>query len=160
TDLIVDPLFCNVDSADVRLNSASPLLADTAACGLIGALGVGCGLTATLVQRFTAARVSAGVRVMWQVAEGATASEVWVERSDGRGGGAWVRPATERSLESGATVELDRSADPDRACWYRLMALDARAVRQIGGPIHVEAQPRLEFRLAEVGPNPGSGAVR
>src|SRR5206468_11855872 len=28
TDLSVDPLFCNGDGADVRLNSASPLLGD------------------------------------------------------------------------------------------------------------------------------------
>src|SRR5262245_37301293 len=30
TDLSVDPLFCNMDSEDVRLDSASPLLADSA----------------------------------------------------------------------------------------------------------------------------------
>jgi hypothetical protein len=160
SDVFVDPQFCGPDSADFHLNSLSPLLADSASCGQIGALGVGCGVTPTLVQRFTAAWMSTGVRVVWEVASGATASEIWVERSEGSENGPWVRPVTERSSESGATVELDRGADPNHAYWYRLMALEGRVVAQIGAPIRVEAQPRLEFRLTEVGPNPGGGLVR
>jgi len=114
TDLSVDPMFCNVDSADVRLNWASPLLADSATCGQIGALGVGCGVTPTLVQRFTAGRVSAGIQVVWEVADGASATAVWVERSEGGSEGPWVRPVTERSIDNGAVVDFDRSAIPDR----------------------------------------------
>jgi len=159
TDLSVDPLFCNADSADVRLNSASPLLADSA-CGQIGALGVACGTTPTLVQRFTAGRVTEGVRVVWEVATGATASQVWLERSDGNSVGPWVVPVTERSSDGQSVVELDRSAVPDRRYWYRLMAQESRATVMIGAPISVEAQAPLEFRLVQVGPNPGSGPVR
>jgi hypothetical protein len=159
TDLSVDPLFCGVDSADVRLDSGSPL-ADTAGCGQIGALGVGCGVTATLVQRFTAARVGEGIRVIWQVAEGATASAVWLERSEALEGGAWLRPLTVRSFENRAVVELDRGAAPDRTYAYRLVALEGSGVTVIGAPIVVEADARPEFRLVEVGPNPGSGPLR
>ena len=159
TDLNVDPLFCNVDSADVRLDSAS-LLADAPGCGQIGALGVGCGKTATLVQHFTAGRVTGGIRVVWQVAEGATASEIWLERSEAMEGATWMRPLTERSVDNQAVVELDRSAVPDRAYWYRLVALERNEVTVIGPPIVVEGQTRLEFRLVEVGPNPGDGPVR
>ena len=75
TDLNVDPEFCAVDSSDVRLNAASPLL-DLQSCGVIGAMGVGCGVTATLVQRFSAARVNEGVRVVWEVAGDAPAAEI------------------------------------------------------------------------------------
>jgi hypothetical protein len=160
TDVSVDPLFCKMDSADVRLNSASPLLADTAACGLIGALGLGCGETPTLVQRFAAAWVSAGVRVVWEVASGASASEIWVERSEGTRQGPWTRPVTERSIDNRAVVELDPSAVPDRKYWYRLMAQEGRQTVVIGASILVEAPAPLEFRLVEVGPNPGSGPVR
>jgi parallel beta helix pectate lyase-like protein/flagellar hook capping protein FlgD len=159
-DLSVDPLFCGADSADVRLNSSSPLLADSVACGQIGALGVGCGVTPTLVQRFTAGRVSGGIRVVWEVAEGATASEIWLERSEASSGEGWVRPTTERTLENRSVTELDRSAVDDRAYWYRLMALEGSNTGVIGAPIHVEAQARLESRLVEIGPNPGSGPVR
>jgi len=116
TDLSVEPRFCNVDSADVRLEAASPLLS-VVGCGQIGALGVGCSETATLVQRFTALRVSGGIRIVWEVAESATASEIWLERSDAMEGGAWIRPLTERSFENRAAVELDRSADPYRTYW-------------------------------------------
>jgi len=80
SDLSVDPLFCGVDGGDVSLDAASPLLS-VSGCGQIGALGVGCGETATLVERFAAGRVSEGVEIIWEVAEGGTASEVWLERS-------------------------------------------------------------------------------
>ena len=159
TDLSVDPMFCDLANADVRLNSSSPLLADSASCGQIGALGVGCGETPTLVQRFSAVRVSGGVQIVWQVADGATASAVWVERGESETGG-WTRPATERSLENRAAVELDRSAALERAYWYRLVAQEASATVVIGAPIVVDAAARLEFRLTSMGPNPGSGPVR
>lgn len=44
TDLFVDPRFCDPEDADLRLMSDSPCLpANSGACGLIGALGDGCG---------------------------------------------------------------------------------------------------------------------
>ena len=97
---------------------------------------------------------------MWEVAEGATASEIWLERSDAMEGGAWIRPLTERSFENRAVVELDRSADPHRTYWYRLVALEGRDPVVIGAAVLVEAQAGSEFRLMEVGPNPGDGPVR
>jgi len=57
-------------------------------------------------------------------------------------------------------VELDRNALPDQAYWYRLVALEGCEVTALGSPIVVEAQPRLDSRLVEVGPNPGVGPVR
>jgi parallel beta-helix repeat protein len=159
SDLSVDPLFCNADGADVRLDSASPLV-NAQDCGQIGARGVGCGVTATLVQRFTAERASEGIRIVWQVGEGGTASEIWLERSEGTNRESWIQPLTQRSIESSAVVELDRSAVSDRAYRYRLVALEGNDVVVIGAPIVIDAQAALEFRLLQVGPNPGSGAVR
>ena len=66
------------------------------------------GTTPTLVQRFTAGRVSEGVRVIWEVADGATAPEIWVERAAGANGQAWTEPVMERSVEGRAVVEAER----------------------------------------------------
>jgi hypothetical protein len=160
TDLNVDPKFCGVDSGDVRLDSSSPLAADSASCGEIGALGVGCGTTAAVVQRFTAGRVSNGVRVVWEVAEVAAASAIWVERAEGLSSQAWTQPVMERSTDGRAVVELDRSALRDRAYRYRLMAQDGGKVTVLDPGIVVEAEARLSFGLDEVGPSPGSEPVR
>jgi hypothetical protein len=44
TDRIVDPLYCDPDAFDLTLSSQSPCLpANSLGCGLIGALGQGCG---------------------------------------------------------------------------------------------------------------------
>jgi hypothetical protein len=153
-------MFCNLDSADVRLDSASPLLADSATCGRIGALGVGCGETPTPVQRFTADRVGDGVRVVWEVAAGATASAIWVERAEGLNGQAWTQPAMERSIEGGTVVELDRSALSDHTYRYRLVARDGGVVTILDPGIVVDAPARLAFGLTDVGPSPGVGPVR
>ena len=158
-DISVDPMFCDVDSADVRLNSASPLL-NAAGCGQIGALGVGCGETPTLVQRFTASRVPDGVRVVWQVAAGGTASAIWVERGDGMNGQAWTRPAMERSTEGQAVIELDRTALPEQVYRYRLVAADGGKLVVLDPGVLVEAKARLSFALGQVGPSPSTGPLR
>ncbi len=160
TDLSVDPMFCDVSNADVRLNSSSPLLADSASCGQIGALGVGCGVTPTLVQRFTASRVTGCVRVVWRVAQGVTASAIWVERAEGLNGQAWVQPVMERTIEGTAVVELDRSALPDHTYRYRLVARDGGKLVVLDPGIVVDALAPLHFALAAVGPSPGNGPVR
>jgi hypothetical protein len=47
TDRVVDPLFCNPAAYDLTLDSTSPCLPPySLGCGLIGALGIGCGTTA------------------------------------------------------------------------------------------------------------------
>ena len=157
-DMAVDPDFCDSGNGDLHLDSSSPLLG-RAGCSEIGALGVGCGVTGTLVQRFTASRVRDGVRVVWEVASGSTATEIWLERSEAAAGGGWIRPFVERSYEGSTVVALDRSAE-GRAYWYRLMTLERSVAAVIGAPIHVGAQPRPGFRLEEVGPNPGGGPLR
>jgi hypothetical protein len=45
TDRVIDPLFCDPDSGDLTVSSESPCLpANSLGCGLIGALGQGCGV--------------------------------------------------------------------------------------------------------------------
>lgn len=159
TEFSVDPRFCDPDSGDFHLRSDSPL-ADWPGCGRVGALGVGCAATATTVQRFEAERVPDGVRLVWQIGPGATAAEVWLERSGGDEGEAWVRPVTERSLALGAVVEVDRGAAADRAYRYRLMAREGADAVVIGAEIQVQAVANAADELIWAGPSPGSGPVR
>jgi hypothetical protein len=44
SDISINPRFCDLGAGDVRLSASSPLL-DDPNCGLIGALGQGCGAT-------------------------------------------------------------------------------------------------------------------
>ena len=158
-DFSVDPRFCNLDSADFRLQADSPLL-DRTGCGGVGALGMGCGVTATLVQRFAAARVSEGIQIIWQVSEGATAADIWLERAEGRQAGDWVRPLTERSMDGRGVVELDRAVSADRSYWYRLVSREHDQVETLAPPILVESEEQQGFGLSRVVPNPGAGRVR
>ena len=123
-------------------------------------MGAGCGVTATLVSRFSAQRVPEGIRIVWEVGEASTASEVWLERSEASAGDPWIRPATARSRDGRAEVELDRGALSDRSYWYRLVAREGQSTAVIGPPIVVEADRRLVFGLSQVSPNPASGPVR
>jgi hypothetical protein len=160
TDLAADPLFCSLDSADVRLDSASTLL-EASECGRIGALGVGCGSTSTVVRRFTGARVAEGIQIVWEVAEGATASEIWVERAEGADGEAWMRPSTQRWSDGRMVVELDRTVVSDQAYRYRLMAIEGGGNLMALEPgLLVDAQGRPAFNFVEIGPSPGDGPVR
>lgn len=51
-NLALDPLFCDLAAGDLSLDAASPCL-DAPGCGLIGALGIGCG-SATAAPQATA----------------------------------------------------------------------------------------------------------
>ncbi len=158
-DFSVDPRFCNPDSGDFRLRADSPLL-DRSGCGRVGALGMGCGVTGTLVQRFAAARVSEGIQVSWEVSEGATAAEIWLERSDGTQIGDWIRPLTEHSADGRGVVELDRGVSADRSYSYRLAALERDRVIILTPPVVVESVARAGFKLLGITPNPSRGPVR
>lgn len=158
-DFSADPLFCDPPTGDFHLFAGSPLV-NRSGCGLVGALGVGCSVTATVVSRFTASRVRDGIQVVWELEGAPTSAAVWLERSETGDEGPWLRPETTHSSDGSAEVELDGSAVPDRAYWYRLMAGGGGPTVVIGQPILVEAQEKLAFRLARVGPSPSRGPVR
>lgn len=159
TEFSVDPQFCDPDSGDYYLQSDSPLV-NWPGCGQVGALGIGCGSTATTVLRFTAERAHAGVRIAWKLGPGSTASDVWLERAANSEGESWIRPVTEQSIEADAIVELDRSAASDIEYRYRLMAREGTDVAVIGSEIKVDAIAKPGFELISVGPSPGVGPVR
>ncbi len=157
-DVSVDPLFCDVEHDSVTLTSNSPLL-DAPGCGLIGARGMGCASTPTLVTLFTAERDADGVRVRWHLADPTRLAEVWVERADVVAG-PWALIATELTTDGGASVALDRSALAEREYWYRLDAREGSQAVVISEPVSVLAGLAGRFELTRVTPNPGFGPLR
>ena len=157
-DLAVDPLFCELAIDDVRLAATSPLV-DAPGCGQIGARGVGCGTTPTLVALFNGERVGEGVRLRWRLADPTRFVEVWAERS-GAAPGPWARITTERVADGDGFVELDRSAAPAERYWYRLIAREGSSLRVIGAALAVQAEASLQkFTLVGARPNPSAGPV-
>jgi len=158
-DFTADPRFCDPAGGDFHLAAGSPLV-DRAGCGQVGALGVGCSVTATLVSRFTAERVADGIQIIWELGAAPTANAVWLERSEADSEGVWLRPLTAHSHLDRAEVELDRSVVPGRTYWYRLVASERGSITVIGQPIAVSTEPAPAFRLALVGPSPSPGPVQ
>ena len=158
-DIAVAPQFCDAGNENFTLLNTSPLLS-WLDCGQIGALGAGCAVTATTVTRFDAARTTDGIRIAWELGYGATASQVWLERSDAGENGPWSRAVTQRSNDGATTIEVDRGAEAHRGYWYRLVALEGTTQEVIGAPITVGPVANLPFALTPLKPNPSSGPVR
>jgi len=153
TDLAVDPRFCDLPEDDVHLAADSPL-ASPAGCGLVGALGIGCQVTAVLVGRFSASRVPAGMVVIgWRVS-GALASPLRVGRAAGARG-PWVAVIGAPEPRGSLLTLVDREADPGRAYWYRL--IEDSAGGQVLSEVSVEAMARGAFALDPVAGSPGPG---
>ncbi len=157
TDFAIDPLFCDVHIDSVALSAKSPLL-DAAGCGLIGARGMGCATTPTLVALFTAERNAEGVRVRWRLAELSRVAEVWVERG-AVAAGPWAMVATERTTEGDLSIDLDRGALAERDYWYRLVAREGSQVVVLSEPLSVPGTVTRGFELTRVTPNPGVGPL-
>ena len=158
SDLALDPLFCDVAQGDVHLSAGSPLLA-SAGCDTIGALGEGC--DAPIIARltaFTAASATDGVEVRWQVADTASGFVAWVERAD-EATGPWSKVGGELVAEGDAMVEHDRTTEPARSYWYRLVATDRGTTRPLGDAVRVETDPPTRFALLSTGANPSPGAL-
>jgi hypothetical protein len=156
--LTLDPLFCDVAQDDVHLSAGSPLLASSG-CDTIGALGRGC--DAPVIARlttFTAASAPEGVEVRWQVADTAPGFVAWVERADDATG-PWSKLEGEPLAEGDATVEHDRSTEPARSYWYRVVATDRGTTRALADPLRVETNPPQTFALLSTGRNPSPGAL-
>lgn len=157
-DFVEDPLFCDAAGGDFHPSQGSPLV-NRPACGLVGALDVGCAATPTLVERFVAERTDEGVRLNWRIAS-LPAADVWLERSE-HSPGPWDRIATERTIEGDGVSELDRTAVPERAYWYRLVARDGDGRElTLGVPIAVSPREALGFRIVRISPIPAEGPVQ
>jgi len=156
TDLEVDPGFCDVDADSLTLHADSPLV-NAPGCGLIGARGVGCMLTAVLVERFEAQALPDRIALRWRFGPADPPDEYWIERSEGSAA-AWVALGA-GAIESGTYVLDDRDVAPGRSYDYRLAWRDGDLTAYAGTVTVTFAGVPLEFSLAPVVPNPSSGPV-
>ena len=153
TDLNVDPMFCNVDSSDVRLASTSPLI-DPAGCGQIGALGLGCGVTATLFEGFAVDAHVLGAIVRWRFGS-ARPTDVWVERSS-QERGPWQRVNRQPWLLEETYELVDEDVQPGRTYWYRVSCSGERGV-SYSWPVSFTHEELIG--ATRLSPNPALGPV-
>jgi nitrous oxidase accessory protein NosD len=149
TDLDVDPLFCDVEGADVRLDAASPL-AGAPGCGPIGALGVGCGARLEMV---TVEPEDRGALVRWRFGLFAPAL-TWLERK-GEAAGSWERLVGEPTKDGQAYRVVDEGVEPGLGYWYRIGWLDSEGL-ETGYSSPVSYRSPSVSRLF---PNPSAGPV-
>ena len=114
--------------------------------------------TATLLSFFNGSWGHDGVEVRWQFAAEHPVDAVALERSDAASG-PW-KPLNGAYRESGmAEMLLDRSAEPGRSYWYRLLLKLPPNPDQMFGPLAVAAASLAGNRLM-VTPSPSRGRVR
>lgn len=154
TDMNVDPMFCDLAMDDVRLQQESPLIG-VAGCGPIGALEVGCGLTATLLEGFWVESVEGGTYVRWQLAF--RPEQLWLERRQGQGG-AWMRLWESGELRpDGAYEFMDREVFVDVEYAYRLGWVHLGVAGY--STAHAIRGERAAAATVKVVPNPTFGSV-
>jgi parallel beta-helix repeat protein len=152
TDLNLDPLFCNVDSADVRLTPASPLV-DIPKCGTIGASGVGCSMTAALLQMLIVEPRPGAAMVRWRFGS-INPTRCWVERAADEAG-PWHQVLEEPRVEEGEYVQLDEHPHSGLT-WYRIGWIEAG---DVGHSAPVSFTLQQSSSLSGVFPNPSRGPV-
>ena len=153
TDLNVDPMFCNVDSSDVRISSTSPLV-DAPGCGQIGALGVGCGVTATLLQMLTVEPQGLGAVVRWRF-NTADPLQSWLERATAEAG-LWQRMTGKPRIDGEAYAQADEDVRPGLTYWYRVGWLEEGETKY-SAPVSFVAEKTSG--ISSVLPNPSLGSV-
>jgi len=153
TDLYMDPMFCNIDSADVALNVDSPLL-DQPACGLIGAKDKGCGVTATLLQKLRVIAGDTDIVLEWAFGPN-DYTDSWIERASGESG-PWNVLGTGTRSDRGEYTLRDVDVHPGHGYCYRVGWRDGLAA-VYSAP--VAATIDAIERLSGVQPNPAEDHV-
>lgn len=156
TDLDIDPRFCALEKDDVSLRSDSPVL--VAACGTIGARGMGCDATTeVLVATLFAERSAEGVAIHWRLGGDEQIADAWIERAESRDG-PWLRIATERAHAGDVTIDWDREAGRAER-WYRLAWIAENGPGHSAAIEAGAASPFASFDLRLIGPNPARGRI-
>ncbi|NOT33191.1 MAG: T9SS type A sorting domain-containing protein [Candidatus Eisenbacteria bacterium] len=121
-------------------------------------ISIGESPTATMLVRFDAEPIEAGIRVSWEFSGPSPFSEVELFRAS-NATGPWTPVTAAIRREAGVSVAEDHSIEAGNPWWYRLEALSPDGERMAFGPIVVEAHPRLQDGLTAVSPNPSRGPV-
>lgn len=154
TDVAVDPLFCNVGAGDVHLLSTSPLI-NRPSCGQIGALGVGCGTTSTLLRTLNVEVVETGLTISWGVGAADVLVESWIERAPD-GSGPWEELRDSHRGGTGLNEFTDVDVQRGRRYWYRVRwtADESRSSAAVWGIMPLATESLVIY------PNPSNGPVR
>ena len=156
-DFELDPQFCDVASDSVGLAHGSPLLA-MAGCGLIGARGMACATTPTLVQLFQAGFDGAAVELRWMLSE--EPRELVLERA-AAGSEAWRTIPVLVQRIGDVTVARDAEVEPGRVYKYRLAWRTETDEWARSAEVEVLAQNApMKLALAPITPNPAAGPVQ
>jgi hypothetical protein len=148
TDRELDPVFCDVDSNDVRLAKHSPLASGD--CGATGAMPVGCALTSTLLASFTVGEESGAVVARWRFPD-RSPRECWLERALARDAD-WTRVAGNVRQEGEEYTLVVAGAD--RPWWYRVSWKEDGGTRSSDAAYHAPGA-----RSLRLWPNPSFGPI-
>ena len=117
-------------------------------------------VTPTLLSQFRAAPVAEGIEVRWQFSDAREIASIALERAEAVVG-PWLAAGSERRVEDGSTVTVDRDVEPGRTYFYRLEATTGDGRTLTFGPVAGTAIAQVtEFALARLSPNPSADAVR
>jgi len=163
-NISVDPLFCDLENEDYQLHGLSSCLPGThpdgAECGLIGALGKGCGEDiATLLQDYQAEAEGSDITIKWRLSEAGERMDFIVLRTE--------LPSTEFEEVPGASIARDGLSYTfrDRACSagseyrYRVDVVDEAGRRPLFETDPVSIAP-LRLALYQNYPNPFNPSTR
>src|SRR5262249_10321039 len=89
-----------------------------------------CGPVPALLVSFDAQSVEQGILLRWQFASGADLRSVQAQRAEDPSGD-WTAPAMEYSAEGALSTALDRTAEPGRTYYYRLLTSDAGGTERV-----------------------------
>jgi hypothetical protein len=159
TDLVVDPLFCDVGQDDVHLSDGSALLSQ-GDCGMVGALGQGCVdvPTPALLSLVGVEEGADGIKLTW-LAGGSKGAVATVYRSPV--GGEWTRIGEVTADGTGYLRYTDPIDATTTRLGYRLGMVEA-GIESFYGETWVDlpaGNAPLAFALGVVRPNPTRGGA-
>lgn len=156
-NISADPIFCNPDNDDYSLSAISPCLPGNHPneydCGLIGALGHGCGgPVSTLVQDFDLYIENGGARLQWILTAFEDPANLSIHRSSG-GSPFEEIPDPAIAVDDLSYSYVDNVPEPEAVCRYRVYLYENGQGRMLFETDPIEI-PSLPFTLFQNYPNP------
>lgn len=156
-NISADPIFCNPDDDDYSLSAISPCLPGNHPngydCGLMGAVGHGCGgPVSTLLRDFDLSIENGEVRIRWTLTAFEDPANLSIHRSSGKSPFEEI-PDADIAVTDASYSYIDDVLEPETEYSYRVY-LDADGQPRMlfqTDPVQV---PRLPFTLFQNYPNP------
>ncbi|MCP4546753.1 MAG: T9SS type A sorting domain-containing protein [bacterium] len=158
-NISLDPLYCDSEAGDYRLDAASPCLPDNNDCGvLIGALGEGCDDTPVLLSLFTAIPGKDGIEIHWEATGAIPVLEFRLTAE--QDGVTRILTWREDAPRQFSAVDQDAVSSPAGSVRYRLEGRELGESWQLLGSLQVEVPAPIRItRLMDPFPNPFNPSV-